>query len=158
MPQDTPLREQLVQLLRGGNAHITFDKAVKGFPLDRIGVRPTGAPHSAWELVEHLRIAQNDILRFSQSAAHVSPAWPVGYWPASPAPESENRWKASIRSFRKDLAEFEEMILDPTRNLHQKFPWGEGQTLLREALLIADHNAYHLGQLFLVRQLVTGGK
>jgi len=151
---DAVLREHLIQLLRGGQAHATFDQAIRGFPLDRDGIRPPGLPHSAWELLEHMRIAQNDILRFSQSADYVSPPFPEGYWPASPAPASAGQWSASIRRFRKDLAEFEGLILDPARNLRRRFPWGSGQTLLREAMLIADHNAYHLGQLIMVRQLV----
>jgi hypothetical protein len=150
------LREHLVALLRGGHAHITFDKAVRGFPVDRAGVRPRGLPHSAWELLEHIRLAQLDILRFSQSADYVSPPWPEGYWPESPAPERASQWSASIRQYRKDLAEFEEMVRDPARNLHKQFPWGSGQTLLREALTVADHTSYHLGQLLLVRQLVEG--
>ncbi|HUI54653.1 MAG TPA: DinB family protein [Bryobacteraceae bacterium] len=152
--KDRALRTQLIQLLRGGHAHATFDQVVRGFPLDRIGLRPEGAPHSAWELLEHMRIAQNDILRFSQSADYVSPKFPEGYWPASAAPERDSQWQASIRAFRKDLGEFEKMVLDPAQNLHRKFPWGDGQTLLREALLIADHNSYHLGQLALVRRLL----
>lgn len=152
---DQALREHLVALLRGGHAHITFDKAVRAFPLDRIGVRPRGLPHSAWELLEHIRMAQDDILRFSQSADYVSPPWPEGYWPKS-APEQDRQWNASIRRYRKDLAEFEALILDPGRNLRKKFAWGDGQTLLREALTVASHTSYHLGQLMLVRQLVEG--
>jgi hypothetical protein len=151
---DAVLREHLIQFLRGGQAHVTFDRAIRGFPLDRAGIRPPGLPHSAWELLEHMRIAQNDILRFSQSADHVSPPFPEGYWPASPAPARASQWSASVRRFRQDLAEFEALILDLTSNLRRRFPWGSGQTLLREAMLIADHNAYHLGQLILVRQLV----
>jgi hypothetical protein len=150
------LREHLASALRGGHAHIVFDQAVRGFPVDRAGIRPRGLPHSAWELLEHIRLAQEDILRFSQSADYVSPAWPEGYWPSSPAPESDSQWAASIRRYRKDLAEFEAMILDPARNLRKKFPWGDGQTLLREALTIIDHTSYHLGQLVLVRKLVEG--
>jgi hypothetical protein len=150
------LREHLVAALRGGHAHITFDKAVRGFPLDRIGIRPHESPHSAWELLEHIRLAQEDILRFSQSADYVSPPWPEGYWPKSPSPENEKQWTASVRRYRKDLAEFEGMILDPARNLRKKFPWGDGQTLLREALTIIDHTSYHLGQLMLVRKMVEG--
>jgi len=92
MPHDEALREQLVQLLEGGHAHATFDRAVRAFPVHRAGVRPTGAPQSAWELLEHMRIAQKDILRFSQSADHQSPDWPEGYWPSSPAPEREDQW------------------------------------------------------------------
>ena len=150
------LREHLVAALRGGHAHITFDKAVRGFPSDRVGIRPGGLPHSAWELLEHIRLAQEDILRFSQSADYVSPPWPEGYWPSSPAPERDTQWAASIRRYRKDLDEFEAMILDPAKNLRKKFPWGDGQTLLREALTIIDHTSYHLGQLVLVRKLVEG--
>jgi hypothetical protein len=153
---DHSLGQRLVEALRGGHAHITFDQAVRGFPLDRVGVRPRGLPHSAWELLEHIRLAQVDILRFSQSADYVSPPWPDGYWPESPAPERPTQWAASIRRYRKDLAEFEAMILEPAQNLHRKFPWGSGQTLLREALTIVDHTSYHVGQLLLVRQLVEG--
>jgi hypothetical protein len=154
MPADRPVREHLIWLLEGGHAHAKLDDAVRGFPPDRIGIRPEGAPHSAWELLEHMRIAQNDILRFSLSADHVSPAWPEGYWPPAPAPERDTQWSRSVRAFRKDLAEFVELIRDPARDLYKKFPWGEGQTLMREALLIADHNSYHLGQLVLVRKLL----
>jgi hypothetical protein len=140
--------------LQGGHAHAGFDAAVRGFPVDRAGVRPPGSPHSAWELLEHTRIAQNDILRFSLSADYESLKWPEAYWPGSPAPEDERAWDRSVRAFRKDLAEFEELVRDPKRDLHAAFLWGDGQTLLREALLIADHNAYHLGQLVLVRRLL----
>jgi uncharacterized damage-inducible protein DinB len=158
MTNDADLREHLIQLLRGGHAHASFDDVVRDFPPDKAGDRPKGAPHSAWELLEHMRIAQNDILRFSQSAEHVSPKWPEGYWPASPAPESPRRWSEAVRAFRKDLAEFEGLVRDPEQDLYRKFPWGEGQTLLREALLIADHNSYHLGQLVLVRRLIGAWK
>ena len=154
MPDDTALREHLIKLLEGGQAHTTLDSAVLGFPLDRIGVRPKGLPYSAWELLEHLRIAQEDILRFSISADYKSPKWPEGYWPTSPAPEKESHWARSVKAIRKDLAEFRELVRDPKQDLYRKFPWGDGQTLLREALLIADHNAYHIGQLVLVRRLL----
>jgi uncharacterized damage-inducible protein DinB len=151
---DAALREYLIELLRGGHAHMKFDQAVRGFPLDRAGVRPHGLPHSAWELLEHIRRAQGDILRFSQSADYVSPPFPEGYWPESPAPQKASQWSASIRRYRKELAEFEAMILDPAQNLRRKFPWGSGQSLLREALTIVDHTSYHLGQFLLVRRLV----
>jgi len=150
------LREELVALLRGGFAHLKFDQAVRGFPLERVGVRPAGLPHSAWELLEHIRLAQEDILHFSQPAEYVSPPFPEGYWPASPAPERAGQWAASIRRYRKDLAEFEAMILDPAQKLERKFPWGSGQTLVREAHTIAGHTSYHLGQVVLVRKLVGG--
>ncbi|MBZ5619601.1 MAG: DinB family protein [Acidobacteriia bacterium] len=154
MTSDSASREQLIQVLRGGHAHATFDDVIRDFPGDRIGVRPAGAPHSAWELLEHLRIAQNDILQFSRSAEHVSPKWPDGYWPKSPAPQRASQWDESVRAFHNDLSAFEALIQDPAQDLHRKFPWGDGQTLFREALLIADHNSYHLGQLVLVRRLV----
>jgi hypothetical protein len=154
MASDSALREQLVELLRGGHAHATFDEAIRDFPLDRIGVRPTGVPYSAWELLEHMRIAQKDILEFSRSGEYVSPKWPQGYWPESPGPLQENQWHESVLAFRYDLARFEAIIQDPSQDLNQKLPWGDGQTLLREALLIADHNSYHLGQLLLVRRLL----
>ena len=151
---DAALRHHLLELLHEGHAHLTFDRAIRGIPLDRVGVRPPGLPHSAWELLEHMRLAQYDILRFSQTAEYVSPPFPEGYWPHEPAPDRPTRWSASVRAFRKDLAEFEAMIADPGNDLYQPFAWGTGQNLLREALLIADHNAYHLGQLVLVRRLV----
>ena len=153
MPDDSALRQHLLELLHGANAHSTFDDAVNGFPDELTGVRPEGVPHSAWELVEHLRIALEDILRFSQSAGHVSPPWPKGYWPNSPEPRP-GQWQATVDAIRRDLAEFESMLQDPAQDLFRKFPWGEGQTLLREALLIADHNAYHVGQLILVRRML----
>jgi hypothetical protein len=154
VPDDSALRNHLLELLHGGNAHTTFDDAVDGFPVDLAGVRPEGAPHSAWELIEHIRIAQEDILRFSQSEVHTSPPWPKGYWPSSPEPAREGQWQETVDAIRRDLAEFESMVKDPAQDLFRKLPWGEGQTLLREALLIADHNAYHVGQLVLVRRLL----
>jgi hypothetical protein len=155
MPNDKALRQHLLALLRGGQAHVTFDNATKKLPFDRVGLRPEGAPHSVWELLEHMRIAQNDILLFSKSAKHVSPNWPEGYWPSAPAPKNKAQWNASLKAFRADLAAFEKLILNPKKDLYEPFPWGDGQTLLREALLIADHNAYHLGQLVLVRRLLS---
>jgi uncharacterized damage-inducible protein DinB len=147
-----PLRQQLLNFLRGGHAHVTFEDAVHGFPVSKAGVRPAGLPHSGWELLEHIRISQNDILRFCQSPDYASPKWPEGYWPSHQAPPSAEHWERSIESFYRDRAAFEELLLDPKRALHEPFPWGEGQTLLREALLIVNHNAYHLGQLVSVRR------
>jgi hypothetical protein len=152
MGHDELLREQLIELLKGGHAHASFDKIVEGFPLEKIGVRPAGMARSAWELLEHIRIAQNDILRFSESADYVSPNWPDEYWPSSQGPAKDGEWDSSIKSFRKDLEAFEKLVKDPHKDLYRPFPWGDGQTLLREALLIADHNSYHLGQLLLARR------
>lgn len=151
---DADLRRHLVALLEGGNAHITFADAVKDFPVDRAGIRPEGSPHSAWELLEHLRIAQADIVLFSHSKDYVEPKWPDDYWPPSPAPKNKREWEASVEAVRTDLAQFIEMLKDERRNLFEPFPWGDGQTLLREALLIADHNSYHIGQLMLIRRMI----
>ena len=151
--KDSALRQHLLDLLHGGNAHSTFDDAVNDFPAELAGVRPEGSPHSPWELVEHIRIALEDILRFSQSAEHTSPPWPRGYWPNTPEPRP-GQWDETVAAVRRDMGEFEAMIRNPECDLFRKLPWGEGQTLLREALLIADHNAYHVGQLVLVRRLL----
>jgi uncharacterized damage-inducible protein DinB len=151
---DASLREQLIELLHAGHAHAPFDNVVRGFPVELAGVRPAHAPHSAWELLEHLRISQSDILHFSKSAEYVSPKWPDEYWPSTPAPRNKELWAESVRAFRDDLAEFEALLRDPEQDLFKRFPWGDGQTLLREALLLADHNSHHLGQMILVRRLL----
>ena len=156
MSHDDQLREQLVANLRGSHAHITFDQVVEDFPVERAGVRPAGMPHSGWELLEHIRIAQNDILRFSRSAEYKEMKWPDAYWPPSPGPQSESEWQESVSGFRSDMAAFEKLVQE--RDLYKPFPWGDGQTLLREALLIIDHNSYHLGQLLLVRRAVETAK
>ncbi len=150
---DANLRKHLIDLLDGGNAHITFSDVVKDFPIDHAGVRPQGSPHSAWELLEHLRLAQADIVEFSASKEYVEKKWPDDYWPSAPAPKNKHAWDASIRSVHEDLQKFIAMLNDEQRDLFAPFAWGDGQTLLREALLIADHNSYHLGQLMLVRRM-----
>ena len=157
MAPDTELREQLVEVLNGGHAHATFDQVIDGFPLDRIGERPAGMAHSAWELLEHLRIAQNDILRFSRSSDYREMKWPDDYWPESSGPVDRSAWHNSVNAFHQDLAAFEQLVLDPSRDLYKPFPWGDGQTLLCEALLILDHNSHHLGQLLLVRRALERG-
>jgi hypothetical protein len=155
LDQHTAVRKHLRQLLEGGQAHITLHEALQGFPVERAGVRPSGAPHSAWELLEHIRIAQEDILHFSEGPEHyVARRWPDDYWPSSVAPDSPEAWNKSAAAIRRDLAAFLRLVEDPKRDLFEPFPWGEGQTLFREAVLIADHGAYHLGQLMLVRRLL----
>ena len=158
MSDDAALRKQLMELLDGENAHITFDKAAAGFPVEHVGVRPSGSPHSAWELVEHLRIAQHDILAFcgGSDVPYQELKWPDEYWPASPAPATPAEWTKSLKAVRRDMDRFLALLRDPKRNLSEPFPWGKGQTLLREAFLIADHNAYHVGQLMLVRRIIEG--
>jgi hypothetical protein len=153
MAADDPVREHVIALLRGGNAHIGLDEAVKDFPAKLRGVVPEGAEHSAWDLLEHIRIAQWDILEFSRNPKHVSPEWPSGYWPEKKAP-TDAAWKKSIAACKKDLKGMEDLVANPKTDLYKKIPHGTGQTILREALLVADHNAYHLGQLVLVRRLL----
>jgi hypothetical protein len=150
--EDRSLRDHLVELLDGGHAHIRFDDAVKDFPPELRGRRPDGSPHSAWELLEHLRIAQWDMLEFARDPKHVSPDFPSGYWPSNEAPPDDGAWDESVRSFRSDLRAFAELARDESVDLHAEIPHGDGQTVLREILLAADHNAYHLGQLMIVRR------
>jgi hypothetical protein len=152
--QTESLREHLLYLLRGGGAHLDFDKAVADMPVELRGVKPVGLPHSPWRLLEHLRIAQWDILQFCVNPKHVSPSWPEGYWPGSDAPPSPGAWDKSVDSFRADLAAMQDLVAKPTTDLFTPLKHGEGQTILREALLVADHNAYHLGQLVVVRRLL----
>ena len=149
-----PVREQVMNLLRGGQAHVGFDDAVKDFPAKLRGVKPEGAEHTAWELLEHMRIAQADILQFSREAKHVSPKWPEGYWPKSSKPASDAAWKKSIASIKKDLGAMIKLVENPKTDLCAKIPHGSGQNILREALLVADHNAYHIGQIVLLRRLI----
>ncbi|MFP3941601.1 MAG: DinB family protein [Thermoanaerobaculia bacterium] len=151
---DERLRLHLVRVLDGRNAHVDFEGAVADLPAALRGRRPEGMPHSPWEVLEHLRIAQEEILEFSRRPDWTSPAWPEGCWPAGPKPPDDGAWDRSLDGFRSDLAAMKELVLDPEHDLYQPFPWGEGETLLREALLLADHNAYHLGELVAVRRML----
>ena len=152
------LRQHLLDLLRGGNAHVDFDAAVSNLPSQLRGKKPKGAPYTAWQLLEHLRLAQWDILEFSRDPKHVSPPWPDGYWPKTEAPPSAAAWNNSVRSFGADLRAMAKLVDNPKSDLFARIPHGEGQTLLREALLVADHNAYHIGQLVLLRRLLGAWK
>ena len=157
-PHAKELREHVVYLLNGGGAHARFDDVVKNMPEELRGVKPQGLPHSAWMLLEHLRLAQWDILEFSRNSRHKSPEWPKGYWPKTEAPPSTAAWNKSIQEFRKDLKSMQDLVADPKTDLYARIPWGDGQTILREALLVADHNAYHLGQLVDVGRLLGAWK
>ena len=152
---DQSLREHVTSLLDGGNAHITFDDFVKDFPADKCGERVDGLPYSAWQVLEHIRIAQWDILEFTRDANHVSPKWPEGYWPPQSETGNAGAWRDSVAKFQKDLKEIQELIADPATDLFAKIPHGSGQTVLREALLVADHNSYHLGVLLAISRLLT---
>jgi hypothetical protein len=148
---DKALRQHVVTLLSGKGAHVDFRRAVvRIYPKFR-GAYLDGLPHSLWELVEHIRIAQWDILEFCRNPKHVSPKWPEGYWPKRGEQPSEKAWDASIRRCVRDLNAFKKLVLNPKTDLFAKIPHGDGQTILREALLAADHTAYHTGQIVLVR-------
>jgi hypothetical protein len=148
------LRQELDRLLQGRGAHVSFDEAIEGFPARVRGVRPKGCSHSAWEVLEHLRIAQWDMLEFSRDAEHKSPNWPAGYWPSAAEPPDEEAWDRSIASFRADNQTMRDLIAKPDSDLFTPFAHGEGQSLLREAMQIADHNAYHIGELVLLRRIL----
>ncbi|HUY94671.1 MAG TPA: DinB family protein [Terracidiphilus sp.] len=154
MDNQAALRHQLIENLKAGNAHTSFPDTVKDFPAELRGKRPKGSPHSPWELLEHMRIAQWDILEFSRDPDHVSPSFPDGYWPAEPEPPDEKAWDRSVNSFCTDLHSFCALIADESTDLYARLPHGSGQTILREALVAADHNSYHLGQLVLLRRLL----
>jgi hypothetical protein len=151
---DRALRAHLVKLLDAGSAHLNFEKVIAGWPEAERGVKPPGAPHSAWQLLEHLRIGQWDILEFCRDAKHVSPGWPEGYWPATEAPPGKDAWEKSIRNYCADRDAMQALVANPKSELFRKISHGTGQTLLHEALLVADHAAYHLGQLVLLRRLL----
>ena len=150
---DQVLRLALLQLLTAGQAHVTVDKALAGLEPGLRGRRPQAEVHSVWEELEHMRIAQEDILRYSLDPAWTSPEWPRGYWPTRAEP-TEAAWSSSVSRFRADLAELGDLVRDPQRDLTTKIPHGEGRTLLRQILLVADHNAYHLGQIVQARKLL----
>lgn len=150
------LRKHLNSLLSMQGAHITFDAAVENFPAAARGVKPPGAPHSAWELLEHMRLAQADILDFSRNPGYRDKRFPDDYWPPSVEPASEEAWNTAVRLFREDLAAIQKLMSDPSHDLFAAIPHGNGQTLLREALVVADHNAYHLGQLIFLRKMLEG--
>lgn len=155
---DQELRQHLLNLLKGGQAHATFEDAIKNLTPKLRGTKPEAFPHSLWMLLEHLRIAQRDILEFSRDAKHKSPAWPEGYWPKEEAPPNAKAWEQSVSSFYEDMKAMQELVKNPKTDLFAKIPWGDGQTILREALLLADHNAYHIAQMIDVRRLLGDWK
>ena len=151
---DQSLRDHLLSLLRGGKAHISFEDFIKDFPAEKCGERVEDLPYTAWQVLEHMRIAQWDILEFCRDANHVSPKWPEGYWPKRDEAGAVKLWKETIKGFRADLKQIEELIADSSTDLFAKIPHGDGQTILREALLVADHNAYHLGVLLVIGRML----
>jgi hypothetical protein len=149
---DQALREHVVSLLKGGSAHVHFMDAIEGFPEAKRGSYVEGLPHTGWQLLEHVRIAQWDILEFSRNPKHVSPGFPEGYWPKTPGPPEESSWDKAVAAFQHDLQEMTKFVKNPKTDLYARIPHGEGQTVLREALLLVDHNSYHLGQLVDLRR------
>ena len=152
--QDQALRDHLLYLLRGGGAHLDFNSATGKLAPKLRGAKPKGIPHTPWRLLEHMRIAQRDILEFCRNPRHVSPEFPDGYWPNGDGPSNAAAWSKAIKAFQSDLKVMQDLVADPKTDLFAPIPHGEGQTILREALLVADHNAYHLGQLVVVRRLL----
>lgn len=154
MSNDSTFRKQLITAISGRESHIDFDSAIKDFPADLRGAKPGGAPHSAWELLEHMRIAQHDILEFSRDPKHKSPPWPESYWPKTEAPPNPAAWDASVKAFKHDARELDGLVEDARQDLMKPFAHGEDQNLLREALLVATHNSYHLGQLVFLKKML----
>ena len=158
MTNEQQIRQQIAKLLDWGDAHADFRTAVEDFPDDLRGEVPSGFSRSAWELLEHMRIALWDIVEFTKDARHKSPPWPDGYWPPFRTPPQEEAWQQSVRSFVDLVEEMRGLILDRHRPLLEPLPRGQGQTLMREALLVADHNSYHLGQLVQLRKALKAWK
>jgi hypothetical protein len=151
---DQSLRDHIIYLLEGGGAHLRFEQAFADLPANLRGSKPDRLPYTPWRLLEHLRICQWDILEFSRNPGHKSPSWPEGYWPIGDAPPGEDDWDRSLETFRGELHEMVDLVRSPATDLCAAIPWGDGQTILREALLLADHNSYHLGQMVVLRTLL----
>jgi len=152
--KDKALREHLLYLLRGGGAHLNFEAAVANLPSKLRGAKPPRAAHSPWQILEHMRLAQWDILDFCRNPDYTEREFPGDYWPKTQVPPDPAAWEKSVKAFRADLRAMEKLVADPKTDLFARIRWGDGQTILREALLVADHNAYHLGQLVTVRRLL----
>lgn len=156
--EDRALREQLVEFLRGGSAHAELRSVVDDFPEELRDQKPKGSPHSAWQLLEHIRIALHDLYDFSTNSNYVQPDWPGDYWPREAAPPGIDAWEKSVKAVKKDLADFESLVKSPETNLYATIPWGTGQTILREVLLAGQHTSYHLGQLVSLKKELGGWK
>lgn len=149
------IREQLLALLRGGNAHLDFDEAVADFPAEHINSKAPHVPYTPWHLLEHMRIAQWDILEFIRNPAHLSPDWPEGYWPAQAEQADLARWQTTLKAFRADHQALQDLVKDAQTDLSAPLPHAPGYTIFREILLVADHNAYHLGEFAILRQVMA---
>lgn len=152
------VREQLIQLLTGSNAHQSFEEAINDLPVSLRGIKPDKLPYSIWQLVDHIRIAQWDILEFSRDPNHQSPPWPDGYWSKEVAPPTDEAWERAVQQIKQDRDAFIALLSDSECDLYAPFAHGDGQNLLREALLIADHTAYHVGEILVIRRLLNAWK
>lgn len=154
MDSDKVLRAQLLELLRGGSAHMTFDEAVRDFPMDAVNARPPSVPYTPWHLLEHIRLTQRDILDFVREDSYEEGVWPDDYWPSPDAEADKRAWNETLAAFHEDLAALQGMVNDPATDLTALVPNGDGQTFIREVLLVADHNAYHIGEFAILRQVM----
>ncbi len=154
MSNDEVMRQQLLALLKGGHAHMNLSQAVADFPPGHYNTNPPNVPYTPWHLLEHLRIAQWDILEFVRNPEHVSPDWPGGYWPAPDEQADQARWQQTLNEFEADLQALQEMVADPTTDLLAPLPHAPDYTIFREILLVADHNAYHIGEFGILRQVM----
>jgi len=154
MNQDKLIREQLLNLLKGGNAHMTLIEAVKNFPVSKMNVTFPNGEYSSWHLLEHIRRTQSDILNFIVNSNYKELKWPKDYWPQSQEKATQKDWDKTLKLFDKDIKALEKIISDPKTDLYVKIKWGDGQTILREILLVADHNAYHIGEFAIMRQVL----
>ena len=154
MDKDRIIREQLIALLDGGNSHMDFEGVIADFPLQFINSKAPGVPYSPWHFLEHMRIAQWDILEFIRNPAHVSPDYPEGYRPRADEIADEARWHKTIKDFKADLRELQNMVVDPGTDLYSPIPHARDYTIFREILVVADHNGYHIGELAMLRQVM----
>lgn len=157
-PNNSVLIKNLEDLLKTGNAHASLDDALKNIPFDLLGEKPENLPYSIWQLSEHIRIAQWDILEFCRNEKHVSPKWPEGYWPSDAKPASKADWEKCIEQIKEDRKSFIELLTTSAENIYKPFDYGNGQTLLKEALVLADHNSYHTGEIIIMRRLLNDWK
>ncbi len=154
MPSDQVVREQLLALLIGGNAHMTFEQAVADFPAEYYNTNPPNITYSPWHILEHLRIAQWDILEFIRKPDHVSPEWPKGYWPDPNERTGQEGWRNTINAFLADLGSLRDIVKDPDTDLYAPIPHAQDYTIFREILVVSDHNAYHIGEFGILRQIM----
>ncbi|HLR25600.1 MAG TPA: DinB family protein [Fodinibius sp.] len=154
MESSKTLQQLLLEQLEGGNAHITFQKAVQGLSYQQSGAKVDGLPHTIWQLIEHIRLAQDDILAFCGNRNYQQLNWPEDYWPSSEQPESQQEFEQSLEAVHEGQETMRQWVTDPSKDLQKPFSHGDGQTLFREALLIVDHNAYHIGQIVQLRRLL----